>query len=456
MVENRGPAPNTLPRVPDAADVGAVDAVVVGAGYVGLTLATHMAGAGLSVLAVDTDRSKIERFKDGDSAVYEDGFARALEAAIESNRLRFSSSADLDCATWILAISYFPGDAEQFTRVVSSLRAPADQIPLIVIRGTVPVGYSQSHVVPALEAHFEGPNDRAFHVVSAPERTLSGAALQELSRLPQLVGGTPASVERACRFFERCGIATVPLPSLEAGEMAKTFTNFARLVQFNLANFLGVLCHQFDLQEDAFLRAIRTGYPRLDFLTAPGPGVGGFCLPKDCLVLQEGLEPLAVSDADPDGLWQYPRQQFALNSQIIEFYRRRVCELTRDAKHVLAMGVAFKGRPRTNDTRDSVGLVIVSDLMATGRRVRVVDVALSRDEIAALGLEAAELPLDLSRFDAVLILNNEPEYGALLRSALDERPHAAVAVYDPWRQVVGRDESVFQTSYRGHLNLREG
>ena len=43
-------------------------------------------------------------------------------------------------------------------------------------------------------------------------------------------------------MFESIGIETICLVGYESAELVKSFTNFSRLVQFNLSNYLGVLC----------------------------------------------------------------------------------------------------------------------------------------------------------------------------------------------------------------------
>ncbi|OGK95260.1 MAG: hypothetical protein A2W08_17100 [Candidatus Rokubacteria bacterium RBG_16_73_20] len=427
------------------------EVVVVGAGYVGLTLAVHMASSGVSVLAVDIDERKIDELRRGETAMFENGIRDALRRCVTAGRLRVSTVCPAGAPAWIIAISYFPGDTDGFLAVLDQVQGVGGEPPMVMIRGTVPVGYTRSYVKPVLEKRFGGEVDEAFFLVNAPERTLSGAALEELARLPQLVGGPPRSLDRALALFRAARMPCLTLPSFEATEIAKTFTNFARLVQFNLANFLGVLCHEWNLSEERVIEAITAEYPRLGFLSAPGPGVGGFCLPKDCLVLHDGLH----ASLGRPGLADYPAQQYALNDEIIQFQERHVLELVADARRVLAVGVAFKGLPQTDDTRGSVGVRIVQILMKAGADVLVHDRTVSPRVLQALGLSLAHTPLDLRGFDAVLLLNNDPEYRRILAAALPEHDDVRVRLYDPWRTVVRPGERVFQRDYPLGTLLRE-
>ena len=49
-----------------------------------------------------------------------------------------------------------------------------------MIRTTIPGGFIKDFMIPSLENHFGGKIDEKFHIVSAPERSLSGNAISEL------------------------------------------------------------------------------------------------------------------------------------------------------------------------------------------------------------------------------------------------------------------------------------
>ena len=423
------------------------NAVVVGAGYVGLTLALHMASKGVSVLAIDTDKKKVDELQKGETPIFETGIKETLKKCVESGTLKFATSTTEGAPFWILAISYFPGDIQHYLRVLDVIKGRNNEPPSITIRGTVPVGYIRAYLLPKLEKQFNGKLDEAFYLASAPERSLSGAALDELANLPQLVAGSDKSVEKVSEHFAKSGISCVSLPKLEAGELAKCFSNFARLVQFNLANYLGALCHQYDTSEETMVEAIRLGYPRLNFLNVPGPGVGGFCLPKDSLVLYDGMKELEKTTHVIPSVKDFPFQANQLNEGIIQFHAERVEEMTKNMGQILAMGVAFKGKPRTDDTRDSVGIKIVRCLMDKGRKVEVYDRTVGEINLRNLELPIASKPIDLQKYQAVLLLNNDPEYKNELISMFPEKFGGAVALYDPWRLLVTGKESIFQSAF---------
>lgn len=67
-----------------------------------------------------------------------------------------------------------------------------------------------------MENPFRGEVDEKFCLASVPKRSLAGAALEELSRLPESLGGSELSCEKAARLFDDTGVACIRLPSPEA------------------------------------------------------------------------------------------------------------------------------------------------------------------------------------------------------------------------------------------------
>ena len=425
------------------------DAVVIGAGYVGLTLSLHLASKGLNILNVDINENAIKKLKQGESHIFEESIQIALKNCVQSGKIQFSTTVPKEgCNYWVLAISYFPGDKSHYLKVLSNIKGFRNNPPTIMIRGTVPIGYTSQEILPALQKQFNCKLDENFHLASTPERSLSGDALKELENLPQIIGASEISFKKAELMYDKSGIKCLHVPNLEGGEIAKTFTNFARLVQFNLSNFMGVLCHKFQISEDSMYESIRQGYPRLQYLSVPGPGVGGFCLPKDSLVLHDGLKELFQIDDSNKRLVNFPKLQFELNQSIIYSHAEMVLQLLKSKTKVLAMGLAFKGIPRTDDTRDSVGMYIVKYLMKNGINVFAFDRTVPSKNLKENALKVADEPITIAEYDAVLILNNDTGYKNYIRKNLDTEKQIKITLYDPWRQIVKSHETIFQLTYQ--------
>ncbi len=433
------------------------EVVILGAGYVGLTLGLLISSRKIPVLLLDTDAAKVEQLQRGRSTIYESGIQEQLREALAAGTLQFSSQPPAEGANlWIVAVPYLPrefagGGEERYLECLRSVRGSGSRPPVVMIRSTLPVGFTRSKLLPRLAEHLGGALDQRFFVTVCPERTVTGVALQELAGTPQLVGGSTASIAQTLPFFERCGISCIGLESFEAAELGKSFCNLSRLAQFNLSNFFGLCCEQFGINAQELLQALSAHYPRLQ-LPVPGPGVGGSCLPKDSLVLFDGLTDAVLKNL-PEGsparqVWATPRQQYLLNEQIISDAAQAVLNFTAPvaSSPILALGIAFKGVPRTDDTRNSVGLRIVQALQRDRRDVRVHDLTVPESSIKTLGLRPASLPLDLSAYSAVLLLNNDPGTLDLLSSALSSNASGTLRLYDPWRLILSDHPTVFAQS----------
>ena len=131
-----------------------IDTAIIGAGYVGLTLAIYMAMKGSNVIVLDHDEEKISNLKNGKSTIYEEGLNNVFLECISNGKLNFTSDANIVSSNWIIAISYFPGDIKKYIDVLKIIKTDGDKPPAIMIRGTVPLGYTRKFLLPELEKIF--------------------------------------------------------------------------------------------------------------------------------------------------------------------------------------------------------------------------------------------------------------------------------------------------------------
>jgi UDPglucose 6-dehydrogenase len=67
---------------------------VLGTGYLGTTHAACMVHLGFEVLGMDVDEAKIEALSSGRLPIFEPGLPDLLRAALDSGRLKFTTSYD--------------------------------------------------------------------------------------------------------------------------------------------------------------------------------------------------------------------------------------------------------------------------------------------------------------------------------------------------------------------------
>ena len=407
---------------------------VVGMGYVGFTLSVALSSVGYHVVGVERDARLVRELREGRLYIREDGVEQVFENERKGGRLTFATELPESIDVVVVAVGT-PVDSSTQGADYTALLAAADAIgprlrhgSLVVLRSTVSLGTTRDIFVPALERKNELRAGTDYHVAFAPERTIEGAALQELRELPQVVGGlTDACVERTCRLFSLLSERTVPVDSLEAAEAVKLANNTFRDLSFAFANEIALMCAEYNIDAFRLIAAANDGYPR-SRIPMPSPGVGGYCLTKDPLLFSiprsgSSYEPLLGKTGRQvnERALQLPLAQLRTFATQI---RKRPSEM-----RVLLLGMAFKGSPENSDLRGSTAVDIFRQLRTEGFQVQSWDLAVSREQLMEAELSPwARGPLAESALDAVLILNNHVGHRNLGCDPRDEALSAPVSV----------------------------
>ena len=123
---------------------------VVGAGYVGLTLAACLAELGHQVMCVDSDGSKIDQLNQGNSTIVEQGLPELIRSSLESGRLHFvlgsaATVVDTEIIFLCLPTPMSETGAADTHLVVEAIRELAPVVAagtIIVNKSTVPIGFT--------------------------------------------------------------------------------------------------------------------------------------------------------------------------------------------------------------------------------------------------------------------------------------------------------------------------
>ena len=299
---------------------------------------------------------------------------------------------------------------------------------LVIMRSTVKLGTTRDVVVPILDRACVG-YDLAF----CPERTLEGRALEELRSLPQIVGGlTHRATNRAAQFFQFVTPTIVRVRDAETAEMIKMIDNAQRDVNFAFANEVARICDAVDVSAAEVIRAGKLAYPRTN-LPLPGP-VGGPCLSKDPYILAEGLEATGVV---PEMTLAARRINERQPDEIADWLGARLAATPGfpAAPSICLAGIAFKGRPATDDLRGTMARPILTALTRIFPHARFsgYDAMAEDAAIAGFGLEPrTSLEAAFDGADLVMVLNNHPVFQAMPIELLTGRMNRPGLVYDLW------------------------
>jgi UDP-N-acetyl-D-mannosaminuronic acid dehydrogenase len=410
---------------------------IVGLGYVGLTLATVMAGSGFHVTGVEIRPDVLDLLKSGKPHFFEPGLDGRLKKAIQDGRMEFSSEIPSDCKATVFIVTVgTPLGADGRSRM-DPIAAVAAQVAkvlkdgdIVILRSTVKLGTTRRVVLPVLQTSGV-PFDLAF----CPERTLEGKALVELRQLPQIVGGlNSASAIRASQIFQFLTPTVVRVSDVETAEMVKLIDNANRDIMFAYANEVARGCDALGISAAEVIQTGKLGYPRTN-LPMPGP-VGGPCLEKDPYILAEGLQELGITPEITLTARRINERQpievagflGTLSQSIREFPRNPVIAL---------MGLAFKGQPVTDDLRGTMARPSLAALKAEfpSATFRGYDAMVARNAIAGLGLDPCiSIEEAMRGANLVLILNNHPDFIAMPLEVLSGLMAKPGLVYDFWNQ----------------------
>ena len=404
---------------------------VVGMGYVGLTLTAALARKGYVVHGTDALPSVLDTLSRGRPHIFEPGVEEAFAAHVGSSIFVADRlPRRLDAA--VLSVST-PVDEATSRPDLSNLAAAAEQVgrwcdpdTLVVVRSTVPVGTSRRVVLPALRAAWGA--DAPIRLVMAPERTIQGQALRELVELPQVVGGLDeASLRAGLDLFGGLADTLVPVSSMEAAELVKLSNNCHTDLIYAYGNEIALIAQRHGLDPLEVIRAANVDYPRPD-LAKPGY-VGGGCLSKDPYLM------IASADGGPEPF--LVGRARALNEHLPVQVAGTVVDLVRDAlgstegARLAVLGWAYKGWPPTDDMRGTPIASMMPLFRAAGLTVLGHDPMVTDEVIRRYGGEPVSLDKAFTDADAVLVVNDHPDYRAIrVETVLGSRPRV---VFDSWR-----------------------
>lgn len=409
---------------------------IIGLGYVGLTLAVAMADAGFRVHGVEINPQVLDALREERAHFVEVGLNAHLGEQLRDGRFTFGETFDpaMGATTYIVTVGTPVGDDkrtrfENLNAVVGAIAGVLKGGDLVILRSTVRVGTTRETVKPILDA-VGCQYDLAF----CPERTLEGKALLELRTLPQVVGGIDVgSTFRASQMFSFLTPSIVRVNDPETAETVKLINNTQRDYTFAFANEVAAICDVLGLSAAEVIASGNLGYPRAN-LPMPGP-VGGPCLEKDPYILAEGLERHGFTPhlAIAARRWNEDLPARTVAMIAAEFARRSEA----DPARIAVIGLAFKGRPATDDLRGTLAEPLVALLKARYPAAELVgwDPLVADAGIRTLGLEPSDsLERAFDGASLVLIQNNHECFAQMDLAGLSVRMAKPAMIYDYWSQ----------------------
>lgn len=389
---------------------GNASLAVIGLGYVGMPLAVAFSKHA-NVIGFDTNKSKIELYKDGIDPTLEVG-----NDAVSSASVQFTAdeSSLKEAKFHIIAVPtpVNPDKTPDLAPVVGASEIVGRNLiagSIVVYESTVYPGVTRDICIPILEKESGLTCGKDFSVGFSPERINPGDKVHRLENIVKIVSGSDnQALEEIAEIYSMIIEAGIyKASSIEVAEAAKVAENSQRDINIAFINELAMAFDKMGIDTNEVVNAMNTKWNALGF--RPGL-VGGHCI---------GVDPY---------YFIYEAEKLGYHSQIIAAGRRvndGMAQFVADAavrQMVLAglapkyakvaiMGLTFK--ENCPDLRNSKVADIVTRLKEDGIQPLVVDPwADSDDAMREYGIKLS--PMDaVSEMDCIIFAVAHKQYREL-------------------------------------------
>lgn len=398
---------------------------VVGVGYVGLTTGACLAHIGHTVVCGDVDEAKIDRLRNGEIPIVEEGLSEIVSEGMSAGRLEFVVGATEVAQRCDIVFICVPTPQDEdgsadltYIKAASAEIGPALRDGAIVVnKSTVPVG--TTIVVDEVIQRDD------ITVVSHPEFLREGTAVSDFLHPDRVVVGADnrEAAEKVAALYSSIDTQVI-ITDAASAETIKYAANGFLAMKISFVNAVAAMCEAVGADVVDVVEGIGSDRRIGREFLRPGPGWGGSCFPKDSHALVHVAASHGYDFSMMRGVIEVNTEQ---RERMVRKIQRAagVDDLTGTTVSVL--GLTFKAG--TDDLRDSPSLAVIARLRELGATVKAFDPtttgALSALQESFLDGISVEQSVDdaITGGDVLVILTEWPEF----RSLNIERARALLA-----------------------------
>ena len=398
---------------------------VVGVGYVGLTTGACLAHIGHTVVCGDVDEAKIDRLRNGEIPIVEEGLSEIVSEGMSAGRLEFVVGATEVAQRCDIVFICVPTPQDEdgsadltYIKAASAEIGPALRDGAIVVnKSTVPVG--TTIVVDEVIQRDD------ITVVSHPEFLREGTAVSDFLHPDRVVVGADnrEAAEKVAALYSSIDTQVI-ITDAASAETIKYAANGFLAMKISFVNAVAAMCEAVGADVLDVVEGIGSDRRIGREFLRPGPGWGGSCFPKDSHALVHVAASHGYDFSMMRGVIEVNTEQ---RERMVRKIQRAagVDDLTGTTVSVL--GLTFKAG--TDDLRDSPSLAVIARLRELGATVKAFDPtttgALSALQESFLDGISVEQSVDdaIRGGDVLVILTEWPEF----RSLNIERARALLA-----------------------------
>lgn len=407
---------------------------VIGTGYVGLVTGACFSKMGNKVYCVDIVEEKINGLKKGILPIFEPHLGTMVINGQEKGDLIFTTDIKeaLDDSN-IVFIAVGTPMAEDGSANLNYIFSAATDIAnnishdsLVVIKSTVPIGTGfkvKDHIESILE---EKNSTVKIKIASNPEFLKEGRAIEDCLHPDRVViGAEDEEVFETLKDLYQSFVLNhdrFVLMDIKSAEMTKYVANAMLATKISFMNEIANICEFTGANVQKVRLGIgsdrRIGY---DFIYA-GCGYGGSCFPKDVQALintsqSHGYFPRILSNVEEVN----KDQKMVLVNKVVDRFGDDLSGLT-----FSIWGLSFK--PGTDDVREATSIVVISELIKKGAKIKAYDPQATEEFKRAIddeylsSIEFAENRYDaLDGSDALILITEWKEFRYLDFDLFEEK-----------------------------------
>lgn len=352
---------------------------VIGTGYVGLVTGACFSKMGNKVYCVDVVEEKIEMLKNNIMPIFEP----QLEEIVRTSQMRGDLIFTTDVRealdnTNIVFIAVGTPMADDGSANLDYIFSAAHDIAnnltkdsIIVIKSTVPVGTGFKVKNEIERILIENNSPVSIDIVSNPEFLKEGSAVDDCLHPDRIViGAEKDDVFETMRDLYSSFVSNHErfiFMDVKSSEMTKYVANAMLATKISFMNEIANICEV----TGANVKNVRLGIgsdKRIGYhFIYAGCGYGGSCFPKDVQALINtaqdfGYQPKILSNVEEVN----KRQKMVLVKKATDRFGEDLTGLT-----FAVWGLAFK--PYTDDVREATSLVVISELIERGAKIKAYD-----------------------------------------------------------------------------------
>lgn len=388
---------------------------VVGAGYVGLTLAAVLADFGHKVWVVRKDKEKTEQLKKGKIHFFEPGLEKLVKRGLKKGRLLPTiqyCQAIPDSQVVFIAVGTpsLKSGAVDLRQVFAAAREIGKNLSsgytLVVNKSTSPPGTTRK-IFQIMEKN--KPSKSKFEIAFCPEFLREGSAVEDTRHPDRVVIGTESKkAAEILKKLHREFKAPILITKIESAELIKYAANSYLALRIIFANQIADLCEKCGADIKEVIQGVGMDKRIGAHYWYPGLGYGGSCFPKDVAALAAFARQVKVFRSLFAKMDKLNKER---TGQIVKKLEKNFGSLNN--KKIGVLGLACK--QGTDDVRESPAIKVINLLLKKEAKIRVYDpLAMEKAKGVLEKVEFCQDAYEATKdIDGLLILTDWPQFTKL-------------------------------------------